>query len=115
MKGFKKDGKFRPTGNKSKSSLKKSDVRKKIEVGDNPQHDNNYNKFIDTKTGEGMRGRIIASNDEQDEAVVLAMTQSIEDGVKWGKLYHIAEDDPDQYPTTVKKVSGVSDDFAGIP
>ena len=29
MKGFKKDGKFRPTGNKSKSSLKKSDIRKK--------------------------------------------------------------------------------------
>ena len=26
MKGFKKDGKFRPTGNKSKSSLKKSDI-----------------------------------------------------------------------------------------
>ena len=34
MKGFKKDGKFRPTGNKSKSSLKKSDVRKKIEIVD---------------------------------------------------------------------------------
>ncbi len=30
MKGFKdKSGKFRPTGNKTKSSLKKSDVRKK--------------------------------------------------------------------------------------
>ncbi len=29
MKGFKKDGKFRPTGNKSKSSLKKSDVKTK--------------------------------------------------------------------------------------
>lgn len=27
--GFKKDGKFHPTGNKSKSSLKKSDVRRK--------------------------------------------------------------------------------------
>ncbi len=32
MKGFKKDGKFRPTGNKSKSSLKKSDLRKKLTV-----------------------------------------------------------------------------------
>jgi hypothetical protein len=32
MKGFKKDGKFRPTGNKSKSSLKKSDIRKKQTV-----------------------------------------------------------------------------------
>ena len=29
MKGFKKDGKFRPTGKKSKSPLKKSDVRRK--------------------------------------------------------------------------------------
>ncbi len=27
MKGFKKDGKFRPTGNKSKSSLKKSQIK----------------------------------------------------------------------------------------
>lgn len=32
MKGFKKDGKFRPTGNKSKSSLKKSDIRNKKSV-----------------------------------------------------------------------------------
>ena len=29
MKGFKKDGKFRPTGNKSKSSLTKADIREK--------------------------------------------------------------------------------------
>ena len=29
MKGFKKDGKFRPTGNKTKSSLKKSDLQKR--------------------------------------------------------------------------------------
>ena len=29
MKGFTKDGKFRPTGSKSKSSLKKSDVTRK--------------------------------------------------------------------------------------
>jgi len=28
MKGFKKDGKFRPTGNKSKSSLNKTDVQR---------------------------------------------------------------------------------------
>ncbi len=33
MKGFKKDGKFRPTDNKKKSSLKKSDVRKKENLG----------------------------------------------------------------------------------
>ncbi len=32
MKGFKKDGKFRPTENKAKSSLKKSDVRHKKSV-----------------------------------------------------------------------------------
>lgn len=32
MKGFKKDGKFIPTGNKKKSSLKKSDVRRKKTV-----------------------------------------------------------------------------------
>ncbi len=34
MKGFKKDGKFRPTGNKTKSSLKKSDIRKKQTLDD---------------------------------------------------------------------------------
>ena len=33
MKGFKKDGKFRPTGNKSKSALKKSNIRNKQTVG----------------------------------------------------------------------------------
>jgi len=32
MKGFTKDGKFRPTGNKTKSSLKKSDIRNKKTV-----------------------------------------------------------------------------------
>jgi len=36
MKGFKdKSGKFRPTGNKTKSTLKKSDIRKKQTVGVN--------------------------------------------------------------------------------
>ena len=30
MKGFKKDGKFIPTGNKKKSNLKKSDVKRKV-------------------------------------------------------------------------------------
>jgi len=35
LKGFKKDGKFRPTGSKAKSSLKKTDVRKKQTVGVN--------------------------------------------------------------------------------
>jgi len=44
MKGFKKDGKFRPTGNKSKSSLKKTDVRNKQTVGVNE-----VNKLIRTK------------------------------------------------------------------
>jgi len=50
LKGFTKDGKFRPTGNKSKSSLKKSDIRNKGEFKDefgrptvfNPA-DNEYN------------------------------------------------------------------------
>ena len=32
MKGFKKDGKFRPTGNKSKSSLSKQKLQKRNEV-----------------------------------------------------------------------------------
>ncbi len=32
MKGFKKDGKFRPTGNKTKSSLKKSDITRKTKI-----------------------------------------------------------------------------------
>ncbi len=38
MKGFKKDGKFRPTGNKTKSSLKKSDLRYK-KSSDKPKKD----------------------------------------------------------------------------
>ena len=38
MKGFKKNGKFRPTGNKSKSSLKKSDVIRKDDSVDIPNY-----------------------------------------------------------------------------
>jgi len=45
MKGFKdKSGKFRPTGNKTKSTLKKTDVRKKQTVGVNE-----VNKLVRTK------------------------------------------------------------------
>ena len=55
MKGFKdKSGKFRPTGNKSKSSLKKSDVKRskgnmdsgspKFDNGSRNVNDNDYHK-----------------------------------------------------------------------
>ena len=48
-KGFKKDGKFRPTGNKPKSSLKKTDVRKKQTVGVKE-----VNSLLKTRNDEGI-------------------------------------------------------------
>ena len=50
MKGFKKDGKFRPTGNRNKSSLKKSDIKpdpendQNIVIGKNEHLKNYYGK-----------------------------------------------------------------------
>lgn len=44
MKGFKKDGKFIPTGNKSKSNLKKSDVKRKTVSRNKKSVSNDYHK-----------------------------------------------------------------------
>jgi len=79
-----------------------------INVGDNPEGDPKINKFIDSKTNEGLRGKIVALKDNKKEAIILAMNGSFgQGGVKWGELYHIIEKDPDQFPFTKKKVTSI--------
>ena len=50
MKGFKKDGNFIPTGNKTKSNLKKSDVRKKVSTSSGDEHEIREKKTINKFT-----------------------------------------------------------------
>ena len=81
---------------------------KSIRVGDNPEGDPKINKFIDSKTNEGLRGKLIALKDNKKQAIVLAMNSSFgKGGVKWGELHLVEEKDPDQFPFTKKKVNSI--------
>ncbi len=101
MKGFKKGKKFIPTGNRSK-----------INIGDNPEGDELHNKFIDPKSGDGHRGLIVAWNKKRTEAIIEAKTTSATGGqVKAGKLFHVKEKKPDQYPEVVKEVKSIPEGF----
>lgn len=79
-----------------------------IRIGDNPQGLAGINKFI-AKSGDGMRGTLIALHSSGKKAIVLAMNTSIANDVEWGNQYLIEEKKPDQYPIVVRRVSSIPD------
>ncbi len=85
-------------------------LRKKIDVGDNPEHDPNLNKFLSGgKQSEGLRGRLIARSKDKKRGIILAENSSFNGKVKWGKLYEIVEKNPRHYPEVKREVEKVPD------
>jgi len=81
-----------------------------IEKGDSPQN-NVLNKFI-AKGGEGQRGILLAVNDKRNQAIILAVNSSFKSqGVEWGNMYLVHEDDPSLYPKQVKRVDKIPDNY----
>ena len=79
-----------------------------IEIGENPEGLRNINKFIDSKTHEGLRGKILAIHKSRKKAIILAMNQTLDNmSVQWGKMYLIEEINPDKYPMTKTIVSEI--------
>jgi len=104
MKGF--------TKGKGKGKKFIPTTRKKIAIGDNPEGDKIHNKFIDPKNGDGHRGVIIAVNKKRTEAILEAKTTSMTGGrVKEGKLFHVKEKNPEQYPEIIKEVKEIPKGF----
>ena len=66
-----------------------------IKIGDNPEKTKGINKFIG-QDGEGYRWKIIALHKSRKEAIILAMNTGTK--IRWGKIYHITEDNPKEYP-----------------
>ena len=66
-----------------------------IKIGTNPENVKGINKFIG-KDNEGYRGKIIALHKNKKEVIILAMNSGTK--VKWGKLYHVVETNPKEYP-----------------
>ena len=77
-----------------------------IKIGESPEKDGKINKFI-AKSGDGQRGLILALNDKEDKAIILALNNSCKGDVLWGKLYLIKEISQDQYPEVVNLVNSV--------
>ena len=69
-----------------------------------------HSKFLVRTNGtvEGHRGLILALHRDMKRFVVLATTTG--DGVVWGKLYLVAEENPTQWPYVVSAVDAVPDD-----
>lgn len=77
-----------------------------IKIGENPEQNSLLNKFR-AKSGDGQRGRIIAFKKDHKQAVILALNNSIELDVEWGKFYLIEEQKPDEYPIVVKSINRI--------
>ena len=79
-----------------------------IKIRENPEKNKGINKFIDSKTHEGLRGKILAIHISGKKAIILATNQTCDNkSVLWGKLYLIEEFDPNKYPITKAKVDEI--------
>lgn len=85
-----------------------------IRRGEHPMQDegnDGLNKFLGL-TGEGHRGRLIAINHAQTEAIIQALTgPSInpQDGIELDHFYLVRETHPDQWPRTIQAFTGLTD------
>lgn len=79
-----------------------------IRHNENPEGVSGVNKFL-AKSGDGLRGKILAINIDKREAIVLSMNSSMKGDVKWGKLYLIRETDQNEWPRVVKPVDAIPD------
>jgi len=77
-----------------------------IQIGENPEGDQNINKFLSAE-GEGMRGVIVAIRIDSKQAIVLALNSAFDGSVEWGKLYLVEEKNPNEYPKVIKQVDSV--------
>ena len=81
-------------------------IKTGIQLGENPEGDSNYSKFVDDRTSEGFRGKIVAMKPDRKEAVIKSFHNSFEKkGVKSGGLYIVKEMKEGQYPIVIKKTS----------
>ena len=85
-----------------------------IKQYENPEGiDAKTNKFI-ASNGDGLRGQLLALSQDQKEGIILSHTTSIAGAVKWGRMYHVKEVDPGQYPLAIKEVSQIPTGFCAV-
>jgi len=77
-----------------------------IKIGENPQNIEEINKFI-AKSGDGLRGKIIALKQGNKQAIILAMNSSLKKDVIWGNLYLIKEKNLNEYPVVIERITNV--------
>ncbi len=77
-----------------------------IKIGESPEDSKKLNKFI-AKSGDGMRGLVLAQTKNLKQAIILALNSSVKNDVKWGKLYLVKEKDKENYPEVVKQVEKI--------
>lgn len=77
-----------------------------IHKGDNPENDIRLNKFI-APHGDGVRGILIALHTDKKQAIILAMNSSLKGDVKWGEMYLVKEDSPEEYPKVVRRIGSI--------
>ena len=80
-----------------------------IKLRDSPE--GYLNKFI-SREEEGMRGILLAVNDNSTQAIMLATNSAFDKSVQWGRMYLVQELNPKEYPRLVKRVQIIPHDFS---
>ena len=84
-----------------------------IEVGQSP-NGGNINKFLSSIAHEGLRGTLLAVNEDKTEGIILSGNTSLDGQCKWGYLYHVKETNPEHYPEVVTQVDSIPDGFSTV-
>lgn len=88
-----------------------------IKKGDNPSSDNTINKYLTTIDHEGLRGTLLALNDDKTQAIMMNWNNSFDKQCKWGHMYLVKENTKlgkNTYPEVVKKVNSIPKDFTAV-
>lgn len=84
-----------------------------IKVGQSP-NGGNINKFLTSIEHEGLRGTLLATNEDKTEGIILSGNTSFDGQCKWGYLYHVKETNPEHYPEVVKEVNNIPESFTTV-
>ncbi len=112
MKGFKKDGKFRPTGNKSKSSLTKTDIPKRVSTHSGEQRKKQELELVQ-KDVTGIKPIEFYGKDEK--GVVMGTPKDFLELSATGSVITEHQDDPKLIESNTGRINGLSDVHSDDP
>ena len=88
-----------------------------IKKGDSPQKDKKLNKYLTTINHEGLRGTLLALNDDKTQGIMMNWNNSFDGQCKWGHMYLVAENPKlgeGTYPEVKREVRSIPKGFEAV-